>query len=150
MRTIGEWMLSIDTNILVYAYNFDSPEHPSAIQYLTNHLEDTDVAISEYVLVEFYNMIRNAVVMPTPFTPAEAVEKVMELRLNPNWTLLRTTVDVSDGVWSVAKQPQFPRRAIFDARLAHSLAAAGVKRFATRNVADFKRFGLFDVFDPIV
>lgn len=142
-------MLSIDTNILVYAYNFDSPEHHTAFEFLSKHLQDTNVAISELVLTEFYNMIRNVVVMPTPFSPSEAVEKVMELRLNPNWTLLRTSVDVSDRVWTIAKQPQFPRRAIFDARLAYSLAAQGVKRFATRNVADFQRFGLFEVFDPI-
>lgn len=47
-------------------------------------------------------------------------------------------------------RPTFPRRAIFDARLAYTLAAEGVTRFATRNVRDFQRFGAFEVFDPLV
>ncbi len=88
--------------------------------------------------------------MPSPLPPGDAVDLIMELRANPYWTILPTTQDVSTKVWAVARQPQFPRRAIFDARLAHSLAAEGVKMFATRNVTDFQRFGLFDVFDPIV
>lgn len=142
-------MLSVDTNILAYAYSSRSAEHEKAVTFLRSHLESEDFAISEYVLTEFYNLLRNPAVMSKPLSPREAVDRVMELRNNPNWTLLKATRDVSDRVWKEAAKPQFPRRAIFDARLAYSLAAQGVKRFATRNVADFQRFGLFEVFDPI-
>jgi len=143
-------MLSVDTNILAYAYNSEAAEHIPAARFIQANLENEDFAISEYVLVEFYNVVRNSSVMSSPLSAAAAVKKVQEMRSNPNWTLLRTTHDVSEEVWRIAATPQFPRRAIFDARLAYSLKAEGVKRFATRNVADFERFGLFEVFDPVL
>lgn len=142
-------MTSLDTNLLVYAYNADAEEHGRALRFLSENLENPDFALSEFVLVEFYNLLRNPAVFRTPLSAADAVAKVQELRSNPYWTLLKGTADVSDAIWSVAATDEFPRRAIFDARIAYSLAAEGVTRFATRNVGDFQHFGLFDVFDPL-
>ena len=142
-------MTSCDTNLVLYAYNASAPEHEAALRFLRRHLEDPDFGISEFVLAEFYNLIRNPAVVKPAFSPGAAVLLVDELRTNPHWTILKGTVDVSDQVWQVAATRDFPRRAIFDARLAYSLAAEGVTRFATRNVAEFRRFGAFEVFDPI-
>ena len=142
-------MTSCDTNILLYAHNPRMPERVAALGFLNNRKDDPDFAISEFVLVEFYNLLRNPAVLPSPFSALAAVAKIEELRANPHWTILKGAADVSDQVWRVAATPDFPRRAIFDARLAYSLAAEGVTRFATRNVADFRRFGAFEVFDPL-
>lgn len=142
-------MTSCDTNILAYAHNAAAPEHPKALAFLTAHLEDPDFALSELVLFEFYNLVRNPAVFPKPLSAPKAVQTVAELRANPYWTILKATTDVSDAIWTVAATPQFPRRAIFDARLAYSLAAEGVTRFATRNVTDFSRFNAFESFNPL-
>lgn len=142
-------MLSVDTNILVHAVNSGSPDHDWANAFIASHLANQEFAISEYVLTEMYVLLRNPVVMPKPLSAPDAVNLIMQFRLNKSWTLLKTTSDNSESIWKEAAKPQFPRRAIFDARLAYSLAAQGVKRFATRNIADFQRFGLFEVFDPI-
>jgi predicted nucleic acid-binding protein len=52
-------MISIDANLLLYAYNEDSPRHKSALTFLTGLAVRDDVAISELVLTEFYTLLRN-------------------------------------------------------------------------------------------
>lgn len=101
------------------------------------------------MLIELYVLLRNPAVFPKPLAPSEAVIAIDALRSEHGWTVLKGAVEISDAIWSVAMLPNFPRRAIFDARLAYSLAAEGVTRFATRNVADFRRFGAFEIFDPL-
>lgn len=142
-------MLSCDTNILLYAYNQKASEHTKAIEFITENLANSEFAISELALIEYYVLLRNPAVSTNPLSAQQAVSVIKTVRANPNWTVLKATTDVSEDVWRAASKSDFPRRAIFDARLAYSLAADGVKRFATRNVADFQRFGLFEVFDPI-
>ena len=142
-------MTSCDTNILVYAYNEMAPEHGAAFRFLASHLQDDRFALSELVLIEFYVLIRNPAIFPDPASASRAVSVIQELRSNPFWTILKGTVDVSDPMWAAAASRSFPRRGIFDARLAYSLAAEGVTRFATRNVSDFEGFGVFEVFDPL-
>lgn len=142
-------MTSCDTNILVYAYNVSAPEHLAAQRFLTSHLTNTDFALSELVLVEFYVLIRNPAIFPKALSAKDAAAVVGELRSNPYWTILKATIDISDLVWAVSGTKDFPRRAIFDARIAYSLAAEGVTRFATRNATDFQHFNVFETFDPI-
>ena len=143
-------MISCDTNILVLAYNESSPEQPAAFSFLEENLRNRDFAISELVLTELYVVLRSSAVLPQPMNGPEAVEVVSEIRANRYWTILKGTIDVSDRVWKKAKEVDFPRRAIFDARIAYSLSADGVKRFATKNVKDFARFDTFEVFDPLI
>ena len=45
-------MISIDTNILLYAQNRDCPEHERAFGFIGDCGEREDVAVCELVLVE--------------------------------------------------------------------------------------------------
>jgi len=142
-------MISCDTNILVYALNSSAPEHSRASRFIAKHLVNREFVLSEFVLFELYVLLRNPKVFMRPLIAHEAVEQIIELKSNPYWTIVKGTNDVSDFVWTVAALDAFPRRAIFDARLAFSLWQEGVTLFATRNVSDFTRFEVFEVFDPI-
>ena len=51
-------MLSIDTNLLLHAFNADSPSHAAAYAWLTSLQDDHEVAISEFVLAELYGLLR--------------------------------------------------------------------------------------------
>jgi predicted nucleic acid-binding protein len=46
----------MDANLLLYAYNEDSPRHEPALMFLTELAAREDVAISELVLTEFYTL----------------------------------------------------------------------------------------------
>ncbi|AMC48755.1 ribonuclease VapC24 [Mycobacterium tuberculosis variant bovis BCG] len=59
-------MLSIDTNILLYAQNRDCPEHDAAAAFLVECSGRADVAVCELVLMELYQLLRNPTVVTRP------------------------------------------------------------------------------------
>jgi uncharacterized protein len=111
-------MLSCDTNILFYAYNASSPLHNKAMDFLTANAENRNFAICELVLIEFYVLLRNPAVIKTPLHPRKAVEICRAYRKNRAWRVLDYPGSIMNKVWERAAEPKFPRRSIFDARLA--------------------------------
>lgn len=142
-------MQSVDTNILLYAYDNQCPEHDAAIGFLRDQADNSEFAICELILVELYTLLRNSVVLSRPLSPAEAVEVVQRYRANRYWSVIECAEGVMDEVWALAASREFPRRVIFDARLAFTLRRRGVTSFATHNTEHFKGFGFDKVWDPI-
>ncbi len=142
-------MISIDTNVLLYALNRSCQEHGRARSFLEGLTERSDVILSELVLVELYLLLRNTAVVPRALNAGAAVEICETFRRNPRWRCVGMA-DVMDGVWAHAAQPGIARRRIIDTRLALSLRHHGVTDFATRNIRDFGDFGFTRVWDPIV
>jgi hypothetical protein len=142
-------MTSVDTNILLYAHDVSAPEHAAAREFFSARAHDRTFAISEFVLMEFYALLRNPAVVAHPLDPAEAVRIVSHFRRNAFWKLIDYPAPVMAKVWAKAAEPGFARRRIFDLRLAFSLQAAGVAEFATRNVRDFDGIGFSRVWDPL-
>lgn len=141
-------MISIDTNILLYAQNQDCAEHGAASAFLEECAERDDVAICELVLLELYQLLRNPAVVERPLEAPEAAEICQAFRRNPRWALIESA-PVMDEVWSLAARPGIARRSLFDARLALTLRHHGVYELATRNVGDFEGFGFTTVRDPV-
>lgn len=140
-------MISIDTNILLYAQNQDCAENARALEFLTECAAGDDVAICELVLLELYQLMRNPAVLQRPLDAPTAAAVCQVYRSNPRWALIENA-PVMGKVWTVAAQPKVARRRLFDARLAFTLRHHGVGRLATRNVKDFDGFGL-EAWDPI-
>lgn len=141
-------MLSIDTDVLMYAQNQDCPEHDAAVVFLVSCADRDDVAICELVLVELYQLLRNPAVVTRPLDAPEAAEVCQTFRRNRRWALIENAPVMND-VWVLAAPPGIARRRLFDARLALTLRHHGVDEFATRNVNDFQDFGFSRVWDPI-
>jgi toxin-antitoxin system PIN domain toxin len=141
-------MLSIDTNVLLYAQNQDCPEHDAAAAFLADCADRGDVAVCELVLMELYQLLRNPAVVTRPLNAPEAVEVCQTFRRNRRWALIENAPVMSD-VWRFAAAPRVARRRLFDARLALTLRHHGVDEFATRNINDFHDFGFSRVWDPI-
>jgi toxin-antitoxin system PIN domain toxin len=141
-------LISIDTNILLYAQNRDCAENATAVAFLTDCAHRNDVAICELVLVELYQLLRNPAVLELPLDAPAAAEVCQSFRRNPRWALI-DNAPVMDKVWTVAAQPQVARRKLFDARLGFTLRHHGVRQFATRNLKDFHGYGFERVWDPI-
>ena len=141
-------MIGIDTNILIYARVADSPWHSKAAAFLESLRENSNVAIAELELVEFYLALRNPAILSPPLGAAEAVAECQILRCHPRWALVENA-EVMSLIWSEAAQPNFARRRIIDLRLARTLQAHGVTDFATANVRDFEGLGFVRVWNPI-
>ncbi len=146
-------MLSIDTNILFYALNGDSPRNETARSFLLSVQENDRVVLSELVLVELYGLLRNPAASPRPLSAAHAAEVVSRLRNHPKWRLVGFTLTsrgLHDRLWLHAAQPNFAFRRIYDARLALTLLDHGVTEFATANVRDFEGLGFEKVWNPLL
>lgn len=145
-------MLSMDTNLLLYAFNAASPWHKQAYGWMSSIQHDEDVAISEFILVEFYGLLRNPAVLNRPLTAAEAVEVVQAYRHHPRWRLLGFTPEsrpLHDALWERASAGTFGFRRIHDTRSALTMVVQGVTEFATVNTKDFKGVGFRRVWSPL-
>jgi uncharacterized protein len=145
-------VLSIDTNILLYAYSSAAPQHGAARDFLLRQSARQDVALSEFVLTELYVLLRNPSVLGRPLSAPEAVAAVQAYRAHPHWQVVGFPADsraLHDQLWSRLASSRTGRRAVFDLRLALCLRACGVQEFATANVEDFQGMGFARVWNPL-
>jgi uncharacterized protein len=145
-------MFSIDTNLLLHAFNEDSPSHSSAYAWLTSIQDEEDVAISEFILAEFYSLLRNPAVLKHPLASGDAVEVVQTYRHHPRWRLLGFPVEsrlLHDALWQKARRADFAFRRLYDARAALTMTTQGVTEFATVNVKDYEGLGFRRVWNPL-
>jgi toxin-antitoxin system PIN domain toxin len=142
-------MISFDTNILLYSLNPASKWHGQAVEAMEQSLNEDRVVMTDYVLVELYNLLRNPTVMNKPLTAAAATKIVQQYLKHPAITRAENA-PVMDEVWVMAAKPNFARRRIFDVRLGLTLRHHGVTRFATANVKDFQGLGFEQVWNPLL
>lgn len=145
-------MLSVDTNLLLYAYCEAAPEHEPARQFIESLSSRDDVALSEFVLTELYLLLRNPSVLAHALDAPEAVEVIRNYRHHPRWKIIGfppESRELHAELWRRAAAPGFVRRRIYDTRTALSLRAFGVTDFATANVKDFESFGFEKVWNPL-
>ena len=144
-------MISVDTNILLFSYAEASPCHIAARDFLASLSPRQDVALSEFVLSEFYLLLRNPAVLTKPLGAAEAVAVIQSYRQHPRWQVLGfppRSRDLHEALWKAASSSGFARRRIYELRTALCLQAYGVDEFATANVKDFEGAGFRKVWDP--
>ncbi|MHB1308463.1 MAG: PIN domain-containing protein [Limisphaerales bacterium] len=145
-------MLSIDTNLLLHAFNEDSPRHTLAYAWLISLQREEEVAISEFILAELYGLLRNPAVIKHPLTADEAVEVIRTYRTHPRWRLIGFPAEsraLHDTLWQKARAKDFAFRRLYDTRSALSMTAQGVTEFATVNVKDFEGLGFRKVWNPL-
>jgi toxin-antitoxin system PIN domain toxin len=146
-------MLSVDTNILWHGFNADSPQHGAAYAWLQTVQTLEEVAISEFILAEFYGLLRNPVVLKQPLGAAEAAAVVQVYRRHPRWRLIGfpyESLPMHESLWKTASKEGFAFRRLYDVRTALSLLAQGVTEFATANTKDFTGLGFRRVWNPLV
>jgi len=145
-------MLSIDSNILLYAVNTASPWNDAAHAWLTSIQREEDVAISEFILAEFYGLLRNPTVLKHPLPAEEAVEVIQAYRTHPRWRLIGFPTEsrpLHDALWQKARAKDFAFRKIYDTRSAFTMTSQGVTELATVNVKDFEGLGFRKVWNPL-
>ena len=145
-------MLSIDTNILWHGFNADSPQHGAAYAWLQSMQALEEVAISEFILAEFYGLLRNPAVLKQPLGAADAAAVVQVYRRHPQWRLLgfpMESLPMHEKLWQEASKEGFAFRRIYDVRMALSLLSQGVTEFATANTKDFTGIGFRRVWNPL-
>jgi toxin-antitoxin system PIN domain toxin len=145
-------VISFDTNILLPAVESANPSHEMAVAFLESLQDRDDVAVSEFVLLELYGLLRNPAVLGKPLSAAKAATVCEAFRNHPRWQLIGFPADsraFHDAFWPRLREPAFARRRAYDWRLALALLRQGVTEFATVNVKDFEGLGFARVWNPL-
>jgi len=147
-------MFAIDTNILVYAHNLDSPFYEKATNFVELVIKEQErlnghriVGIPLQVCAEFINVITRQTIERS-LSLSEAIAILREYTeilatpiIYPKRTQLQTFLSLLETTTT--------RKKVFDVALAATLKDNGVEGLYTVNVDDFKDFPFLDVENPL-
>jgi len=125
----------IDTNILIYSLNADSPKYAAAQNFLKKHKEDLE--ITHQNILEAIRILTHTK-FPDPMDPKQAVEAILKIAesgriISPNFRTVLVSLEFT-------KKHSLVGNRIFDAYLAATALTNGVDVIATDNVKDFQKF----------
>jgi toxin-antitoxin system PIN domain toxin len=139
----------VDTNVLVYAADGDSPFHAACRDWLERQRVRADAWYTTWaILYEFLRVTTHPRVMRRPWSAPAAWDFVAALLASPGLGVLIPTqrhADVAGQV--IAELPQLAGNLFHDAHTAILMLEHGIRRVCTRDT-DFHRFPFLEVVDP--
>ena len=143
-------MLVVDTNVLVYAADKDSPFHAACRDWLERQRKRADAWYTTWaILYEFLRVTTHPRVMRRPWNVSAAWGFVAALLASPGLSVLTSTPrhpDVAAQV--IAELPHLAGNLLHDAHTAILMREHGIRRVCTRDT-DFHRFPFLEVIDPL-
>jgi uncharacterized protein len=143
-------MFLVDTNVLVYAADADSPYHKPCLERLSHWRRQAPAwYISWGIIYEFLRITTHPRVMRMPWDLSQAWRFVAALLASPGLGILIAT----DRHAAVAAQvfeevPHISGNLVHDAQIAILMREHGIRQIYTRDT-DFHRFPFLEVLDPI-
>lgn len=140
---------ALDTNILLYASDSDSPFYRAASSFLEACMQQEELfCLGWPTVMSYLRIATHPSVFSRPLTPEEAMANVETLLGLPHTRFLSE----EEGFWAIYREltAGVPTRGnlVPDAHLAAILRQHGVKRLYTHD-RDFLRFPFLDVHDPL-
>jgi toxin-antitoxin system PIN domain toxin len=143
-------VLLVDTNVLVYAADEDSPFHTACLDWLENQRNRADAWYTTWaILYEFLRVTTHPRVMRRPWNVREAWTFVQGLLASPGLSALFPTqrhAAVAEQV--IGELPHLAGNLLHDAHTAILMREHGIRQICTRD-ADFHRFRFLEVIDPL-
>jgi hypothetical protein len=141
----------VDTNLLVYAADADSPFHARCRERLNDWRSQPAAWYTTWgIIYEFLRITTHPRVMKKPWTGPKAWTFISILLSSPGLGLLIPTnrhAAVADQV--VHQIPHLAGNLMHDAHTAILMREHGIRRIYTRDT-DFHRFAFLEVIDPVV
>ncbi len=143
-------MFVVDTNILIYAADRDSPDHAKCRKFVQDwRLQSSHWYITWGIVYEFLRVATHPNVFRKPFPMADAWRFLEAVLASPSAGVLVATErhqHVASEVFTVVRD--ITGNLVFDAHTAILMKEHDVKTIYTRDT-DFNRFPFLDVIDPI-
>lgn len=143
-------MLVVDTNVLVYAADADSPFHAACHEWLEGQRRRPDAWYTTWpILYEFLRITTHPRVMRRPWSAASAWDFVSALLAAPGLGILVATQRHAEVAAQVFMElPYLVGNLLHDAHTAILMREHGIRQVCTRDT-DFHRFPFVEVFDPL-
>lgn len=135
----------VDTNILIYAINEDSPKHIAAKKFLDENQKI--LVVSHQVVLEAIRVLTHPK-FSRPMASSSAVKSISAIAeacqiITPNQKTYYLTLEL-------IKKFTLGGNRIFDAYLAATAITNGIYTIATDNTRDFKKFSELNIINPFV
>ena len=142
-------MLVFDSNVLVDAANRDSPFHDPCRRQLEAARRRASPAFLPWsVCYEFLRVTAHPDVLPSPWTPARALEFLDSVLASPSFDLLVATErHAAVLAETLADLPDLRGSLMHDVHIAVLMREHGLTQICTRD-GDFRRFPFLTVADP--
>lgn len=133
----------IDSNILIYAINADSPKHKKAQNFLKENLKNLEVThqnILETIRVLTHQKFSKPMGINSALSAIQAISASCHI-VSPTLTTYYLWLEL-------VNKYQLSGNRIFDAYLAATALSNGIDEIATDNVSDFKKFKGLKIINP--
>lgn len=141
-------MIALDTNLLVYAHQNDSPWREQAINAIRPVVEGrTPWALPWPVVHEFYGVVTHKR-FKVPSTPAEALGMLRALIASPTVQLIGESPGHFDVLAELIEKARINGPTVHDARIAAICISHGVRELWSVD-RDFSRFPALRVRNPL-
>ncbi len=143
-------MFVVDTNVLVYAADRDSPHHERCLQLLeTWRRKPAAWFLTWGIVYEFLRVTTHPRVMRRPWRVAEAWGFIAALLASPGISVLvPTDRHTAVAAQVVEEHPHLCGNLLHDAQTAVLMREHGICRIYTRDT-DFYRFPFLEPVDPV-
>jgi uncharacterized protein len=140
---------SIDTNILLYASDQESPHHERAKQFLEVRGDDPDLLCLSWVTLMGYQRIAtHPSIFRHPLRAQQAWENVTNLLALPRCRVITEQEGFEKEYERVSQAIGVKGNLVADAHLAVILQQHGVSKIYTADT-DFLKFGFLNVVNPL-
>ncbi|UCG87473.1 MAG: PIN domain-containing protein [Gemmatimonadota bacterium] len=140
----------VDTNILLYAANADTPEHEYAAAFLNEAGRSPDQwYLTDGICYEFLRVATHAKVFPQPLEWREALDFLTPLLESARFHVIVAGAEHWTVLQDVLSDLTYPAgNLFFDVRTATLMREHGIKRIYTTDT-DFLQFGEIEVVNPL-
>ena len=142
-------MIAIDTNILVYAHQPDSPWHEAALSAILPIVEGRELWGLPWPCVHEFFAVVTHTRFKVPSTPAQALGMIAALMASPSIQMLGESPGHFQLLSSMVLSAKLSGAMIHDARIAAICLSHGVRELISAD-RDFSRFVQLKVRNPLI
>ena len=141
----------LDTNILVYATNEDSPYHSTAKRIIDQANNGIfQAVISPQVLSELYSTITSPKRVKYPLSPEDAYDAVKRfLECEAIFKIYPKEMTLNRAL-QLAKENNIKAQDFFDVLIVATMLDNGINTIYTANEDDFKRYKEITTYNPFI
>lgn len=136
----------IDSNILIYAHDTDSPFHKGSYQFIKQQAEKETICFTVQNLVEAYRIWTQK--LRKPISSKQAVD-ILNYYLNSDIPVLYPTSQTTKIFTRLAIKYKIQGVHIFDTLIAALMVEKNISTIYTVNIRDFSSFAEITAINPL-